>query len=56
MSTTLRSRMLKATSNWDRDSAPDTKIKTRIFKEESRPDGRHSQNTTTFSRVTLEHA
>ena len=33
--------MLKATSTWDRDTAPETKTKTRRFKEESRPDGLH---------------
>ncbi|KAK2182441.1 hypothetical protein NP493_353g01008 [Ridgeia piscesae] len=31
MSTTLRSRTLKATSTWDRDTAPETKSKTRRF-------------------------
>ena len=31
MSTTLRSRTLKATSTWDRGTAPDTKTKTRRF-------------------------
>ena len=34
MLTTLRSRTLKATSTWDRDTAPETKIKTRRFKED----------------------
>ena len=38
MSTTHRLRTVKATSAWDRDIAPDTKIKTRRFKEKSRPD------------------
>ena len=56
MSTTLRSRTLTATSTWDRDTAPETKTKTRRFKEESRPDGEHSPSTATSSRVTLEHA
>ena len=56
MSTTLRSRTLKATSIWDRDTAPETKTKTRRFKEESRPDGQHLPSTATSSRVTLEHA
>ena len=37
--TTLRSRMLKATSIWDRRTAPETKNKTRIFNEESRLHG-----------------
>ena len=35
-STTLKSRSLKATSTWDRDTAPETKTKTRRFKEGSR--------------------
>ena len=48
--------MLKATSTRDRDTAPETKTKTRRFKEESEPDGQHSPSTFTFSRVTLEHA
>ena len=56
MSTALRSRTLKATSPSDRDTAPETKTKTRRFKEESRPGGQHSPSTTTSSRVTLEHA
>ena len=38
-------------SYWDRDTAPETKSKTRRFKEESRPDGHHSPNTATSSRV-----
>ncbi len=50
-SITLRSRTLKATSTWDSDTAPETKTKTRRFKDESRPDGQHSP-----SKVTLEHA
>ena len=54
MSITLRSRTLKATR--DNDIAPETKTKTRRFKEESRPDGQHSPSTATSSRVTLEHA
>ena len=29
---------------------------TKLFKEKSRPDGQHSSNTATSSRVTLEHA
>ena len=45
-----------ATSTLDRDTAPDTKTKTRRFKEESRPDGQHSLSNATSSRVTLEHA
>ena len=32
------------------------KIKTRRFKEESRPDGQHSPSTATSSKVALEHA
>ena len=55
MSTTLRSRTLTASSTWDRDIAPETKTKTRRFKEESRPDGQQLPNTATSSRVTLEH-
>jgi len=46
---------LKATSTWDRDTAPKTNTKTRKLKEESWPDGQHSPSTTTSSRVTLEH-
>ena len=46
ISTTLRSRTLKATSTWDRYIAPETKSKTRRFKEDSRPDGQHSSGTT----------
>ena len=42
-------RTSKATSTWDRHTAPETKTKTRRFKVESRPDRQHS------SRVTLEH-
>ncbi|KAK2160824.1 hypothetical protein NP493_1625g00011 [Ridgeia piscesae] len=38
MSTTLRSRTLKATSTWDRDTAPETKTKKSRFKEELRPE------------------
>ena len=53
---TLRSRALKAISTWDRYTIPVTKTKTRIFREESRPDGQHSPSTTTSSRVTYEHA
>ena len=56
VSTTLRSRTLKATSTWDRDTAPEAKTKTRRFKEQPRPDGQHSPSTATSSRVTLEHA
>ena len=56
MSTTLRSRTLKATSTWDRDIAPETKTKTKIFKEESRPGGHHSPCTAKSSRVTTENA
>ena len=37
MSSILKSRTLKATSTWDRDTAPETKTNTRRFKEESRP-------------------
>jgi len=51
-----RSRTLKATSTWDRNTAPETKTNTRIFKEESRLDGQHSPSTATSSRVTLEQA
>ena len=54
--TTLRSRTLNATSTCDRDTAPETKTKTRRFKEESQPGGQHSPSTMTSSRVTLEHA
>ena len=53
---TLKSRTLKATSTWDRDTTPEIKTKIRIFKEKSRPDGRHSPSTATSSRVTLERA
>ena len=56
LSTTLISITLKATSTRDGDTAPETNIKTRICKEESRPDGKHSSRTVTSSRVTLEHA
>ena len=45
MSTTLRPRTLKATSTWDRDTAPETKTKTRRFKEGSWPNGQHSPST-----------
>ena len=41
MSTTFASRTLKATSTWERDTAPETKTKTRRFKKESRLDGQH---------------
>ena len=54
--TSLKLRTLKATSTWDRDSASETKTKTRRCKEESRPDGQHSPSTATSSRATLEHA
>ena len=47
MSTTLRSRTLKATSTWDSDTATETKTKTRRFKEESRQD-RHNGFTTVY--------
>ena len=40
------------TSTWDRDTTPETKTKTRRFKEVSRPDGQHSLSTATSSRVT----
>ena len=56
MSTTLRSRTLKATHTWDRDTAPETKTKTRGFRDESLPDGQHSPSSATSSSVTLEHA
>ena len=56
MSTTLRSRTLKVTSTWDSDTAPETKTKTRRFKEESWPDGQNSQSSSTSSRVTLDNA
>ena len=49
----LRSRTVKATYIWDRDTSPETKTKTLRFKEESRPDGQHSPSTATSSRVTL---
>ena len=52
----VRSKTLKATSTWYRDTAPETKTKTRRFKEVSRPDGQHLPSTATSSRVTLEHA
>ena len=39
-----------------RDTAPETKTKTRKFKEKSRPDRQHSPSTMTSARVTLEHA
>ena len=45
MSTTL-----KATSTWDTDTVPDTKTKTRRFKEESRSDGQHSPSTSNSTR------
>ena len=41
---------------WDRGTAPETKTKTRRFKEESRPVEQYSPSTVPFSRVTLEHA
>ena len=47
MSTTLRSRTLKATSIWYRDTAPETKTKKRRLKEESRLDGQHSPSIMT---------
>ena len=53
---TLRSRTLKGTSTWDTDRAPETKTKTRRFKEVSRPDGQHSPSSATSYRITLEHA
>ena len=56
MSTTLRSRTLNATFTWERDTAPETKSKTRRFKDESRPNAQHWPSTATSSRVTLEHA
>ena len=37
------------TSSWDRDTVPETKTKTRIFKEEARLDGQHSPSTATSS-------
>ena len=37
---------------WNRDTAPETKTKTRRFKEELRPDGQHSPSTATSSKVT----
>ncbi len=43
-------------STWDRDTAPETKTKTRRFNEESWPDGQHSPSIATTSRATLEHA
>ena len=52
MSTTVRSRMLTVITTWDIDTAPETKTKTRIFKEVSRPDGQHSPSTATSSKVT----
>ena len=48
MSTTLKSKTLKATSTWHRDTTPETKTKIRRFKDESRPDGQHSACTATF--------
>ena len=54
MLTTPRSGTLKATSTWDRDTAPETTSKTRRFKEESRPGGQHSPGTATSSRVALD--
>ena len=56
MSITIRSKTLKATSTWDRDTAPETKIMTWKFKDELGTDGQHSPSTATFSRVKLEHA
>ena len=38
MSTTSRTRKWKAASTWDRGTAREPTIKTRRFKEESRPD------------------
>ena len=55
-STTPRSRTLKATSTWDRDTAPETNTKTRSFKKESRLGGQHSPSTGTSSKVTLGYA
>ena len=42
--------------SWGRDTAPDTKTKTRRFKEGSRPDGQHSPSTAISLRITLGHA
>ena len=39
----------------DRDTTPETKTKTRRFKEESRPYRQHSPSTATSSRVTMGH-
>ena len=55
LSTTFRSRPLKATSTWEINIAPKTKTKARRFKDKSHPDGQHSPSTATSSRVTLEH-
>ena len=41
----------RSRSTWDRDKAPE-KTMTRRFKEQSWPDGQHSPNTATSSRVT----
>ena len=50
MSIILKSR---TSSTWDRYTAPDTAMKTRRYKEESRPDGHYSSSTATSSRATL---
>ena len=51
-----RSRLLKATSTWNRYTASGTITKTRRFKDEFRPGGQHSPSSATSSRITLEHA
>ena len=55
-SITAISKMVKPTSTWDRDTAPENKTMTKRFKEALRPDGQHSPSTVTSSRVTLGNA
>ena len=49
--TTLRSRTVKATSTWDRDTAPEIQNQDKEIQKESRPDGQHSPSFATSSRV-----
>ena len=57
MSTTPRQITLKATSTWDRDTAPTTKKnKTMRLREESRAGGQHLPSTAKSSKAILRHA
>ena len=56
MSTALRSRTLKATSTWDRDTAPETKSNIRIFKEKSCPHELYSVSIAVSSRVIVKES